>query len=71
MVGGDGGEWRREGGRWGVWRNGLLYLEREAAGRKKQQCKEREGRRRRGALTAVGEGREWWWGHVTWHVPPA
>jgi hypothetical protein len=42
-----------------VWRNGLLYLER-GAGRKKQQCKDRErgGAQETGSkLTAVGEGR--------------
>jgi len=50
----------------------LVGLEREEAGRKKQQWREREKgevEETGSKLTAVGEGREWWWGHVTWHVP--
>jgi hypothetical protein len=48
-------------------------IPRERSGRKKEATVQRErGEEETGSkLTAVGEGRQWWWGHVTWHVPPA
>jgi hypothetical protein len=63
--GGDG-ECRRGGGECGEW----AAIPRERSRRKKEATvKERESGGDGSKLTAVGEGREWWWGHVTWHVP--
>lgn len=71
---------RKRGRRYGEGRrreeDGLLGRaseELERGGRKKEATvwreREVEEKETGSKLTAVGEGREWWWGHVTWHVP--